>query len=638
MKYQSSDTLELPLICSSQIGDPMNYIQKSHIFLLPLCFFGLCSINTSPQEPYIATLEEKLLFETNRLPRVTSHIQQVMSSFSPTFSFAQLSGLFRQTVAHRTATSAQTCPITPAQLELYDQAQLLLATHLSKKESSLLMQELLKILATLFSSLEYWQDLRTKPLGYFTSQWPTRLWKNKTRTTTVREAISTLKEAIHYYTFFLGAIYHNLYQFDLIESESEIRMHLVQTTLVINACIEHDSFEYEKNTALSMQQVYDILTSAHDRTKNFHTCALSKLQNYLKPGHLQRNWTRYAVLATTGIAALTYWHYNKEQVTTWTDQTMQAGKKLFYDSVYQPMKNIFDSYFSKQPSLKIDEIKNIRELIEQERLKLEKGMIEPFNKTLSDLLTFRLKKKKPCPSDDEISKIVSTIISSGNLGPLQDEINYANQNPKWTISGGSYIPLKEVEVRTEISQALNRINGFYTVVDKFLMPIENISEQVLRLAEQHHVNNQLLLTIPALFTGYLLYVSSKLALKSLLSSEKPNLVREGLLMIENTLNKYNTKDHKLPFDAQGLILYWVNKLRAYVYYLPKHHQEQFNEDLTQIGSPEFELHQKLGTIDRMYRSYEFLNFGSQKTLTAYPPSFFRPPVVRDRSIFAHDAP
>lgn len=618
----------------------MNYIQKCHIFLLLFSVFGLISTNATSQEPYLASLERKLLFENNKLPRVTSHIEQVMSSFSPTFSFAQLSGLFRQTVAHRTATCAQKCPTTPEQLELYDQAQLLIATHLCKKESLLLMQELLKILTTLFSSLEYWQDLRTKPLGYFTSQWPTRLWKNKTRTSTVREAISTIKEAIHYYTYYLGSIYHNLYQFELINNESEMRAHLIQTSLLINACIEHDSFEYEKNTSLTMQQVYDVLNSAHDRTKNFHINALSKLEKYLKPGHLQRNWTRYAVLATTGLAALTYWHYNKEQVTTWTDQTMQAGKKLFYDSVYQPVKNIFDSYFSEKENNKTEKVKKVRESITKARLKIANNIKQHHDERLRGLLEIELKEKHPATPQNEIDQMITKIISSGDLAPMSEAMKNSSAYPISTLFNpyGHYIRHKELELRTMLSQALGSVDDAFGVVDDSMDGLEEIIEQLFGLAHQNHVNYQLLLTIPAIITGCIVYLTTRLAWRSFSTSDHFNPLREGLLMVENTLNKYNTKDHKLPFEAQGLILYWVNKLRVYVYYLPKHHQEQFNEDLIQIGSPEFELHQKLGTIDRMYRTYEFLSFGSHKPITAYPPSFFRPPVVRDRSIFAHDIP
>jgi hypothetical protein len=618
----------------------MNYKQIVRIFLFSFSFLGPLFTNAAPQDPYVLTLEKKLLFEKNKLPRVTSHIEQLMSSFSPTFTFAQISELFRQTVAHQTATGAQTGPIAPDQVELYDQAQLLLATHLCKKESSLLMQELLKTLATLFNSLEYWQDLRTKPLNYFTSQWPTRLWKNKARTTTVRESISTLKEAVHYYTYYLGAIYHNLYQFDLIQNEPEMRRHLIQTSLLINACIEHDSFEYEKNTALSMQQVYDLLNSAYDRTKNFHTNALNKLEQYLKPGHLQRNWTRYAVLATTGISALTYWHYNKEQVATWTDQTTQAGKKLFYDSVYEPVKNIVDSYFSEKENNKTEKVKKVRESITKARLKIATNLKQHHDKRLRGLLEIELKEKHPTTPQNEIDQMITKIISSGDLTPMSEAMKNSSAYPISTLFNpyGHYIRHKELELRTMLSQALGSVDDAFGVVDDSMDGLEEIIEQLFGLAHQNHVNYQLLLTIPAVITGCIVYLTTRLAWRSFSTSDHFNPLREGLLMVENTLNKYNTKDHKLPFDAQGLILYWVNKLRVYVYYLPKHHQEQFNEDLTQIGSPEFELHQKLGTIDRMYRSYEFLSFGSQKTITAYPPSFFRQPIVRDRSIFAHDAP
>ncbi len=562
-------------------------------------------------DAYLHNLEKKLQIEINKKPRAATHVEQLLVSFSPALSFPHLSGLFKQSIAHRTTTVAQQTSLSRDQAHLYDQAQLLIIAHLCKKESSLIMQQIFKILMTLFDSLDYWQDLRSKPFYYFTSQWPTKIWHNKSRSVTIRDGVSTLKEAIYYYTYFLGAIYKNLHKFDSINNEQELYQHVATTIFTINACVEHESFEFSINSSLKLQELHDILISSYERTYIFHTTALQNVAKYLKPGHFQRNWVRYSVLATTGLATLIYWYYNQEKISTWTDQTVQAGKKLFSDSVYQPVKNIFDSYFSKQSATKNDEIKNLR---------------KDQTEILKSLLKEQIKKTSPHLKEEQIQQTVNTILESGTLTPeLKKELIDAQNSPVITLlsPNGSLISLSIIEIRLMINQLLS-------VGDEK-------GDKLLEILHQNHVNYQLLLTFPAVLLSYLVYTGTSKAWHAFTTSEKLNPLREGLLMIENTLNKYDTKDRALPFDAQGIILYWVHKLRAYVYFLPKHHQEQFNEDLTQIGSPDFELHQKLATIDRMYRSYEFLSFGAQKTL-ANQTSFFRQPLVRDYPTFGYDAP
>ncbi|HEX2977937.1 MAG TPA: hypothetical protein VHO47_02365 [Candidatus Babeliales bacterium] len=506
----------------------------------------------------------------------------------------ELSKLYKKNAAEKL--KAHQDPIKKAAAHYYDQAEVLALSALCKKESILVMNQLIQIVTKLFDLLEYWQKINNRPVLYFATHWPTKFFEKKPLVLIANESIKNIKEALYYYTYFLGNIYRTTHKLNRIKAEDEFRAHLAKTAFLINTCLNHETFEEsQQDIALSSEQLHELLMRNYDIATHFETTALLRLSKHKSPSHFERNWLKYTIGAAATLGGLIYYKTHQEQITQTSAQTLAAVKKLVQTNLVEPLKNIFDAYFSKQNS----------EVPTEFELKTE----SINNKYLTT--------KYPQKSADEIKKLAHEMTLKRDSSQLKDDIDFAYNNPgKAWYYGSITAPL--IEIRME---ALNAIDA------------------VRHGLNQNHVNFNLAMTLPAIaILGglYVLYRQVNRFSKDILSDKHRNPVREGLINIENTLNKFNKPNSSVPFEAEGLILYWLSKLRCYAPHIPEHHSAQFEEDLSQISSPDFELGQKLSTLERMHRTYEFLGFGPQRKLfySYGAQSFLNSTVNRERSLFS----
>ena len=83
----------------------------------------------------------------------------------------------------------------------------------------------------------------------------------------------------------------------------------------------------------------------------------------------------------------------------------------------------------------------------------------------------------------------------------------------------------------------------------------------------------------------------------------PHISRE----IGKILNKNNTYIKTSPsFEDQGHLIFWINKLRDYAKELSGDEKDDFKEDLDELECEEYQVSQKLQTLQRMYNSYGFM--------------------------------
>lgn len=563
--------------------------------LLCLFFDGKALSSLKSEENYISVINKNLLIaNSSRGSSADSIALPPIDMPRENDTILELSKLYRKQNAAYLKAACD--PNKKVAAQLYDQAETAALSALCKKESILVMNQLIQIVTKLFDLLEYWQRINNRPVLYFATHWPTRFFEQKPLALIASESIKNIKEAIYYYTYFLGNIYRNTYKLNTLKTEDEYKGHLAKTSFLINACLNHETFEEPQEAILlSSQELHDLLMRNYEIATHFETTALLRLAKHKSPSHFERNWLKYTIGAAATLGGLIYYKTHQEQITQTSAQTMAAVKKLVQTNLVEPLKNIFDAYFSKQNN----------EAPTEFELKTE------------SINTKYLTAKYPQKSGDEIKKLAHEMTLKRDSSQLKDDIDFAYNNPgKAWYYGSITAPL--IEIRME---ALNAIDA------------------VRHGLNQNHVNFNLAMTLPAIaILGglYVLYRQVNRFSKDILSDQHRNPVREGLINIENMLNKFNKSQTSVPFEAEGLILYWLSQLRCYAPHIPEHHRAQFEEDLSQISSPDFELHQKLATLERMHRTYEFLGFGPQRKLfySYGAQSFLNSTVNRERSLFS----
>lgn len=82
---------------------------------------------------------------------------------------------------------------------------------------------------------------------------------------------------------------------------------------------------------------------------------------------------------------------------------------------------------------------------------------------------------------------------------------------------------------------------------------------------------------------------------------------DGLTILTSTND--NIQQQQLDCESQGVLLCEVHLLRSYALYLPTRNsiRDLFIQDLRDLEDPNLTIGQKLQTIERMSRSWSFLN-------------------------------
>ncbi len=91
------------------------------------------------------------------------------------------------------------------------------------------------------------------------------------------------------------------------------------------------------------------------------------------------------------------------------------------------------------------------------------------------------------------------------------------------------------------------------------------------------------------------------------------IIKNYLREIQRVLNRYNVQQPPvMRFEDQGLLCYYLYRLRTEMKHVPKDIVYAFDADLQELESYEFEVQQKIGTVNRMLFSYNFLTPGYAK--------------------------
>ena len=171
--------------------------------------------------------------------------------------------------------------------------------------------------------------------------------------------------------------------------------------------------------------------------------------------------------------------------------------------------------------------------------------------------------------------------------------------------------VEEILSREEKNPYYNALFG--SLPRNYLLKIkkfEYLAMKILLVAEtyrkQNHLNFAIIACVPA---GLLLYGTCALLKKAFGSFFSKKVYfkqfKTTLVSMEKLINK-DLLQPTLPYETMGLLIYHIDKLKKLLRKTPYAERYTLQEDLIELESIEFSPQQKMATINRMYRQYDFL--------------------------------
>lgn len=484
----------------------------------------------------------------------------------------------------------------------HQQVQLLSVAALCKKENCLMISMVSRNLSDLFDLLGYWQSIRSRPLHYFTTHLPTQFLNKETQTKLADEAIAVITSSITFHATYLARLHENFNSLNNATQIADIQNCVAQAISIMNSFFAQDLTVPEASLA-NIEDTYQALIKHHQTIALYQKTFIESLIKYQKPGHFERNWLRYTIAGTVALGSAAYWYTHQDQISKNCTQTYDSLKKLFTEHLYEPIKKAIHHY-------KNNDQKNIPQN-NDEKIEDLKYLIESFESTKKvqiKVIAQHLLDSKAFKNYEDALKEATHVVTTGEYKPLEQFlIDSGNVSFSGMLDTLKALLLEARKIYLDAGKIV--INGMH---DK-----NKMIEQWDKFREDNAVTYQALLTIPVIISVIGIYFSYKIT-KSItndLIDTQYNPVRETLLSIENILNHFNKSTREIPENQQGMIFYLLHKLQLYISHIPKkHHQDQFLQDLKQIESHNYSIDQKLATINRMFRSHEFLTFNGHKSI------------------------
>lgn len=457
---------------------------------------------------------------------------------------------------------------------LYKKTELLVLSLITIHQITRVQEYLLPLLATLFSYKEYWQSLNTNSLRKNITQMSFGFNKKESSPFSTETLIKKIEEEIYKITYYLGYLYNQLQHFGALENEDVLQLHLIQTTAVLQDCLENkmpaQMAEYQLANTQDTSNLHTILLKNWRLLATYSHDYLASINSLKKPSYLRQNAVNYT-LGTLGLIGLGYYIYqNKETVIENHKKISIATTNFYKEYVLKSLKECFDDIVDINKKSHNPPI--TPEMVEKSESKLLDSYAIVIKQTTNEDLSreeIQMMPEKPDLEQlrmEQMNHWPTTIAYSNTLGPI---------------------------INTEFQEV--KIHGAKTL--SFLFEILKSNWLTFKL-------------ITPTYIGYISYIAYKIT-NSLYHKYIPHKksyisIHTILLTLERILNKYNKTDQKITFDTQGLLLYWIDTLTHYKTIIPSQFKGNFEEDLQEISCPDYTITQKLRTISRMYRTYPFL--------------------------------
>ncbi len=568
------------------------FSKKTLSIIISLLFarYGLAlPLEQNKQYPFFETLYKTLYAESKNSSIHASRINYILEGISDKKNPERLSTFLQAIHTYQ----AQTSPKTALDEKLYEQTELLVLALIAIHQAESLCMDLLMVLNNLLMYQQYWEKINIKPIRKITAQGPLG-WTKKEESQNNEQLRKTLEQEIETATHYLGALYYHLQQFSYVQTDQDVDQNIQKTAIIISDCLKHSTINQDSSTELiSHKQLHIMFLTNWSRIATYKKDRLVALAEVKKPSHLQHYWLDYTLGALAIGAAGLYWYHHQEECNK-LQETVQAAIPNFYRNyLFGPFKRIYNLIFSNNNALSKEDLDHERAVNEAIIAHDQEG----FAAIYKDLL----RKGQPNLSEEEIEQKSQKAASEGNYSLF--EPSYAKQanNAASNILSPSWYSKLVGQEGTLLSILFLKVQRAFILSNKTNMKLNNIFHRVDNL----ELTLQLFAIIPAALCINALYKIGQ-TMYNKPSKDMYKTIHAILLKMERILNKHNTTDQCMNFQAQGLLLYWVYALQKYHTSIPATYADDFQADIIELSSSHYEIHQKLGTIQRMYRAYPFL--------------------------------
>jgi Asp-tRNA(Asn)/Glu-tRNA(Gln) amidotransferase C subunit len=467
----------------------------------------------------------------------------------------------------KSLTFRQTSSSNPANLSADNQFNNL--HDLCNKTYTLLQKELLEALNNIDLHIHRWKQERLHPVKSTLTQSP-RFWiSSMAYTDMITRNVFRLKLKHQKTAENLGKLNEIIQDFKQVDTLDSIKHHILrhQTTLteVIGYHKPAENLPDESYSRLANYLIKS-LTVVKDYKKHLNF----ELQEFKSPNHFERNWIKY-LASITALAASGYYVYHNqdalhEYASNWTTTAKEGVQNFWETHIKEAFTNARDAIFKPQVNAET-----------------RKEDIESGCRQLKNILKSYFAELSETDIDGAVEQYRTTLTIPNDI---IKEINKMEESPATNLAN----PLNWNRYKNVLL--------FWSHTKK--IQVEDVQQQIDILLK-------IALVSPALFIAKTSMSGASKVINIFKKQHVYEPVKKYLLKMERKLNAQTNKSEKPSYGDQGLMIYWGNQLRKVLYLIPANNRFEFMKDIKEIERPNFNAQQKISTIKRMYRTYDFLN-------------------------------
>jgi nuclear-control-of-ATPase protein 2 len=298
------------------------------------------------------------------------------------------------------------------------------------------------------------------------------------------------------------------------------------------------------------------------------------LYAYRMPGHFARHWVKYAAGSIAAIFTARYIYQHSNEVSLWISTTTDAATRFYHNNVEKPLLNMYSV-------IRYDTHQQL----------LDPVSLDSSVHSLQNMMTdYAMEHYRLSPEQIDHVRVQA---QRGDLSLIMKEYEHEIKRPIRNVMFGDMARLMLVQLQ------------------KQKVDLERTLIAMDRLLRSNEINFELIALIPAVLVT-LVMAYNVLTFQRVQDRQLFSHMQTLLLAIEKILNANNTRTREaLSDESHGLVYLHTYRLRQLMQH--KHHllnvdaeRYDFYDDLDEVDSEDLEIQQRLSTVQRMFRHYQFL--------------------------------
>lgn len=550
----------------------------------------------------------------------------------------------------------KTHKIAPISLD-DEEMELLLLAKCTLAEAHIIFSTVLTLTGDIDLALAYWKgkvkNQQEKPFTDYIQTLPTQ-WKTQEE---IQEKIDTLETMQGINSTYIGQLATFITNVQTLTNKTALRKLLSEHALKAGTFLENQkdtaSTKTLDNKDLNRQLATNIgKVNAYE--KNMDTSN----RDLAEPGHLEKNWLWYAsgFVGAIGLGAFI------QQKRASRNAQGQTELDQMREEAHRGLRASYHSWW-RNPIIRLKQLltggRRPQLIAPETLLEDENNFNISFGKVINDNIAAEEPLRRPwlmatyphreegivaLPGsfnswDDVIemdynqlenpSLLREDILQAVNDSTQLDEYNgnykqevttWVNKIFDWKRKYSENDQSALSQIQTDLGQkplptiADGRLPQVYNAqFQSFMISMKQFVANVSNQVNDMELTMKMLALLPASLVIYMIYKVGKTAHDKANSKEPMyKIMRHISREIGKILNKNNTYIKTSPsYEDQGYLIFWINKLREYAKELSGDEKDDFKEDLDELECEEYEVDQKLQTLQRMYNSYGFMRAGKQ---------------------------